>query len=242
MRFKVDFKKSEEFRERIRLKDKENYKKFVMSESIFMVKISWMNYYQEQENDYPIGDFDYIEELEYYDDIANISENQNFIVFGSKGILSKSYCFGFYQCHETKKGSGNYRMPRLENIEGNSRNKNCQSIDDVLVIFCATNPESEKNKTNIIGWYANAEIYKDVQYDNDFDLNYNIFAESKNCVLLPLNERKNNRVWSLPQIQGNGINFGQSTFIYPKRSNPELQNVLQKMANYDGENWCGKFS
>lgn len=86
----------------------------------------------------------------------------------------------------------------------------------------------------------NATVYREYQYDDeDFDWSYNICAESKNCVLLPESERKDNKVWFLPQVKGSQINFGESMYKFPKKSAPELQEVLKAMANYDGENWCG---
>ena len=83
----------------------------------------------------------------------------------------------------------------------------------------------------------NAKVYKD--YQDDFDWSYNICAEAKNCVLLPESERKDNKVWFLPQVKGSEINFGESMYKFPKKSAPELQKVLKAMAYYEGENWCG---
>ena len=94
---------------------------------------------------------------------------------------------------------------------------------------------------NIVGWYSNATVYREYQYNRDYDIYYNIFAKSKNCVLLPESERKDNKIWFLPQIKGSEINFGQSMYKFPKKSSPELQNVIQEIANYEGENWCGMF-
>ena len=224
MKFKVNV---EAFQER-KQREKEQYRKMVLSESIFLAKIAWMSYYQWQKGDTPVGSFDYLKEMEWIDNVANISENNNFINFNGN-------CFGSFQT----KG----KNPKLEKIEGAPKFSDFESLDDVLVIFCSSNPERKgKNEVNVVGWYANATIYREYQEDDDCEWCYNISAESKNCVLLPEDERKDNKIWFLPQIKGSEIMFGQSMYKFPKKSVPELQEVLQEIANYDGENWCGKFA
>lgn len=218
------------------LQDRERYKSMILSESIMLVKVSWMSYYQWQAGDTPSGHSKYLKEMKwvkldggdgYY---ADIDENGNFAVVNG-------YCYGSFQTQR--------RIPHIEKIEGASRDKKCEIVDEVLVIFCAPNPKRKgKRETNVIGWYVNTKVYRKYQHDDEyddeyFDWPYNIFSESKNCVLLPESERKDNKVWFLPQVKGSQINFGQSTYKFPKKSAPELQEVLKAMANYDGENWCG---
>ena len=207
--------------------EKETYKKNITRESIFLAKIAWMRYYQWKKGDTPFGSFDYLKNMNWIDNVADISENNNFFNFNGM-------CFGSFQT----KG----KIPKLEKIEGSPQNSDFESIDDILVIFCSSNPERKgKNEVNIVGWYSNATVYREYQYNRDYDIYYNIFAKSKNCVLLPESERKDNKIWFLPQIKGSEINFGQSMYKFPKKSSPELQNVIQEIANYEGENWCGMF-
>jgi len=205
------------------LQERERYKNMIFSESIMLVKVSWMSYYQWQVGDTPFSSVSYLKEMKWVDGYADIDDNGNFAVVNG-------YCYGSFQ---TK---GN--LPRIYNIEGAPKDKNCEIVDEVLIIFCATNPERKgKRETNVIGWYVNAKVYKD--YQDDFDWSYNICAEAKNCVLLPESERKDNKVWFLPQVKGSEINFGESMYKFPKKSAPELQKVLKAMADYEGENWCG---
>lgn len=192
-------------------------------ESIMLVKVSWMRYYQWQVGDTPFSSVSYLKDMKWIDKIADIDENGNFAVVND-------YCYGSFQTQR--------RIPHIENIECAPKDKHCESVDEVLVIFCSPNPEREgKQETNVIGWYMNAKVYR--RYQDNFDWSYNICAESKNCVLLPESERKDNKVWFLPQVKGSQINFGRSTYKFPKKSAPELQNVLKAMANYEGDNWCG---
>ncbi len=212
------------------LQDRERYKSMILSESILLVKISWMRYYQWQKKDEPYGHSKYLREFKWVNKYADIDENGNFAVVNG-------YCYGSFQTQGKYLG--------IDKIEGAPKDKNCKSVEDVLVIFCAPNPKRKgKRETNVIGWYVNAKVYRKYQHDDeyddeDFDWSYNICAESKNCILLPESERKYNEIWFLPQVTGSQINFGESMYKFPKKSAPELQEVLKAMANYDGENWCG---
>ena len=214
-------------------------KNMILSEGIMLVKVSWMSYYQWQIGDTPLSSVSYLKEMKWTDvytdsgkylgRYADIDENGNFKVVNG-------YCYGSFQTQG--------KSPGISKIDGAPEDENCESVDDVLVIFCAKNPERRgKKEVNVIGWYTNALVYREYQYprlkDDDFDWCYNIRAESKNCVLLPESERKDNKVWFLPQVKGSQINFGQNMYKFPKRSAPELQNVLKAIANYDGDNWCG---
>ena len=208
------------------LQDRERYKSMILSESIMLVKVSWMSYYQWQVGDTPFSSVSYLKEMKWVDGYADIDDNGNFAVVNG-------CCYGSFQTQG--------KSPRIDKIEGAPKDKNCEIVDEVLVIFCASNPERKgKGETNVIGWYVNAKVYREYRYDDEyFDWSYNICAESKNCVLLPESERKDNKVWFLPKVKGSQINFGESMYKFPKKSAPELQEVLKAMANYDGENWCG---
>lgn len=197
-------------------------------QKIMLVKVVWMRYYQWQKGDIPSSSVAYLKEMDTVDGVADIAENLTFLDCGGK-------CFGYFQT----KG----KTPRIEKIEGETKNKDCESVDNVLVIFCAPNPERKgKGETNIIGWYKNATVYRDEQYNEDFDLYYNIRADLKNCVLLTESERKDNKIWFLKQTKNSETNFGQAMYKFPSNTVAELQDVLQEIENYDGENWCGEFT
>jgi len=79
------------------------------------------------------------------------------------------------------------------NIEAHFKgvNKHQSFLEDVLLIWVATN---DTNETRIVGWYRDAKVYRVQQFqksftNQDFDLCYNIVADSKNCYLLPEGER-----------------------------------------------------
>ena len=195
---------------------------------IMMVKFAWLKYYQRQRGDIPYGDIVYFNEEETLRSFANIAENSAFINCDGK-------CLGYFQT----KG----RSPRIEKIKGQMKNLNCKSVDNVLVIFCAPNPERNPKETiSIVGWYKNATVYREGKRNEKFNLYYNICADFENCVLLPEDERNNNEIWFLNQSSESLVHFGQaSLYKFPPATAPELQSVFAKIENYDGENWCGKF-
>ena len=214
------------------LQERERYKNMIFSESIMLVKVSWMSYYQWQVNDTPLSSVSYLKEMKWVNVCADIDDNRKYADIDENGNFAvvNGYCYGSFQTQR--------HIPHIEKIEGAPKDKNCEIVDEVLIIFCATNPERKgKRETNVIGWYVNAKVYKD--YQDDFDWSYNICAEAKNCVLLQESERKYNKVWFLPQVKSSEINFGESMYKFPKKSAPELQKVLKAMADYEGENWCG---
>ena len=221
------------------LQERERYKNMILSESIMLVKVSWMSYYQWQVNDTPLSSVSYLKEMKWVNVCADIDDNRKYADIDENGNFAvvNGYCYGSFQTQR--------HIPHIEKIEGAPKDKNCESVDDVLVIFCAPNPKRKgKRETNVIGWYVNAKVYRKYQHDDeyddeDFDWSYNICAESKNCILLPEYERKYNEIWFLPQVTGSQINFGHSTRKFPEKSAPELKKVLKAMADYEGENWCG---
>lgn len=191
---------------------------------IMLVKFVWMKYYQRQKGDIPVNEMAY---FDIVDGVASVAENFTFINYDGM-------CFSYFQTRG--------KAPRIEKIKGQVKNLNCKSVDNVLVIFCAPNPSSSSERElNIIGWYENATVYRETYHNKKMDIYYNICAESKNCVLLPETER-NNKIWFLQQAVGSQINFGQAAmYKFPSITAPELQDVLQEIENYNGENWCGKF-
>ena len=91
------------------------------------------------------------------------------------------YCLGFF---ETKSHNGkDVNQMRIENIAGCELFKKEESVDDVLVVYCAKHPAHKF--TTVIGWYKHATVYRhyqeavfapeDIQY-------YNAIAKSSDCV------------------------------------------------------------
>ena len=83
---------------------------------------------------------------------------------------------------------------RIENIAGCELCKKEESVDDVLVVYCAKHPAHKF--TTVVGWYQHATVFRhyqeavfapeDVQY-------YNAIAKSSDCVLLPASVRSKRR-------------------------------------------------
>lgn len=125
--------------------ERARYRNMILSESVMLVKVSWMSYYQWQVGNTPFSSVSYLKEMKWVDGYADINENGNFAVVND-------YFYGSFQ---TK---GN--IPKIERIEDAPKDKYCESVDDVIVIFCASNPERKgKRETNVIGWYVNATVY-----------------------------------------------------------------------------------
>ena len=81
--------------------------------------------------------------------------------------------------------------------------KNNDFADDVLVIWCAT---TDLNETSIVGWYNHATVYRDYCCTtvDGYEQYYNIFADKKDCVLLPYTDRHMNK-WQAPASKRKGF-------------------------------------
>ena len=62
------------------LQERERYKNMIFSESIMLVKVSWMSYYQWQVGDTPFSSVSYLKEMKWVDGYADIDDNGNFAV------------------------------------------------------------------------------------------------------------------------------------------------------------------
>lgn len=92
--------------------------------------------------------------------------------------------YGYFQPH--------MKSPCVINLERIQDGCVDDKIDDVLVIWFATNP-IDKGQV-VIGWYKNATVFKAIQSPSNLpdrdNFNYNIKARAEDCVLLPINKRK----------------------------------------------------
>ncbi len=113
--------------------------------------------------------------------------------------------------------------------------KNEQAVDDILVIWCAT---EEKNPV-IVGWYQHATVFRNYQYCDICNRDYNIIAQKENCVLLPQNIRKD---WAVPVAKKNGFGFGQALVWYGREEQAQtyIQNLVNRILTYTEENWIDK--
>ena len=178
-------------------------------------------------------------------------EAKNFCVENMKfeygSLPNGEYCLGFV---ETKfhggynDGDNNGRNKMcIENIIGCEGMKNEFKVQDVLVIYCAKNPNV--SATCIVGWYNHADVYRTCK---ERPRDYFVIAKKDNCVLLPPKER-NKKKWLVPRKghSDSSFGFGQSNVWYAnERDNEELQAFLEetvsKIKEYYGPNWRDEYS
>ena len=217
---------------------------------ILFCKISHMNFYKGVTNDTPNQGYggEFVKDHGYGGEEYNFkpvpfSENDLPVVASDKetGFYpAGEYCLGFV---ETKNRNGQEQQLRIEKIRGcESFNKN-PFVDDVLVVWCATR---QKNDTVVVGWYKNATVYRNYekresQYfeRNEQGRTFNVVAESKNCVLLPADNRSTQDLGIRSGRSTSGISgFGQSMLWYA--SDPKAANIVSQLKdmvdNYSGEN------
>lgn len=137
---------------------------------------------------------------------------------------------------------------RIENIAGCELCKKEESVDDVLVVYCAKHPAHKF--TTVVGWYQHATVFRhyqeavfapeDVQY-------YNAIAKSSDCVLLPASARSKKAQWEVPRkANGWAYGFGQANVWYASEEDSRLQEYLTRLEKqideYNGENWIDKYA
>ena len=203
---------------------------------ILFCNIAWMKEYcgTEDGNDMPVNGGSYVDET------GDAHEKYNFFPVHIDDKTEK-YCLGFF---ETKSHNGkDVNQMRIENIAGCELCKKEESVEDVLVVYCAKHPAHKF--TTVVGWYKHATVYRhyqeavfseeDVQY-------YNAIAKVKDCVLLPTSARSRKLQWEVPRKAGGwAFGFGRANVWYASEDDERLHEYLQKLVTqieeYSGENW-----
>lgn len=213
--------------------------------------IAWMNYYKgTTDTDIPQGGGAYVEEMRDGNEAYNFMAEH--IRFEDDFLPEDTYCLGFV---ETKTTNGATRNQlHIEKIEGCEVCSNDESIDGVLVVYCATHPSH--GFTTVVGWYRNATVfrhYQDIELMQDDGSVYvqscNAIAKKADCVLLPRSERSQITKWKVPRKKG-GISYGFGRanvwFAQEQSENSNLREYLNRLLaqieNYSGENWVDKYS
>ena len=160
---------------------------------ILFCNIAWMKEYRGNEDgkDTPLNGGSYVDET------GDAHEKYNFTPVNMEG-REGLYCLGFF---ETKSHNGkDVNQMRIENIAGCELLKKEESVDDVLVVYCAKHPAHKF--TTVVGWYKHATVFRhyqeavfapeDIQY-------YNAIANSSDCVLLPAGLRSRKVQWEVPR-------------------------------------------
>ncbi len=200
---------------------------------VVFCKISFMKYYK--------GVIEGLDEPKfggkYVDEHGEGHEQYNFEPVEYEN--GDTYCLGFV---ETKSTTGTKRNElHIEKIDGCEMLKNEPSADNVLVVWCSLIETNNGNEARIVGWYKNATVYRNYQtqmFESGYEQEYNILAEKKNCVLLPLSERQNHK-WTAPVAKKNTFGFGSSMLWFPNEeiAQPVLARIVDRIENYCGENW-----
>lgn len=203
---------------------------------IIFFNIAWMKEYRGNET----GDDTPVFGGSYVDKTGNAHEKYNFLPVYIDDS-DEQYCLGFY---ETKSHNGkDINQMHIEKIVGCELCKNEESVEDVLVIYCAKHPAH--SFTTVVGWYKHATVYRDymaAEFGEGDIQNYNAIAKAKDCVLLPTSARARKPVWEVPR-KGNGwaYGFGRANVWYASEDDPRLNTYLERLVKqideYRGENW-----
>lgn len=135
---------------------------------------------------------------------------------------SKGKCYGYVQTVR----NGRINLSRIVKSIAKSEKK----VDKVLVVWVAKRPDS--GGTYIVGWYHNATVYADYHSSNDPSrkkYDYNIVANKKDCVLLPVDARTMN----VPRATTNGKGYlGQSNVWYADCNSLQVQSFRKAIIDY----------
>lgn len=204
---------------------------------ILFCNIAWMKYYKGvNEDDIPINGGEWVKKNKY----AHEAYNFRSIKFEGEDI---EYCLGFVETKSTNGKDGN--QLHIEKIVNVRELENTESIEDVIVVWCAKSDCVDY--TSVVGWYNNATVYRSYQvaHDEEEEQYYNIIAKVENCVLLPSNVRHRRTLWYVPRTgkkNSPSYGFGQANVWFPNKfsdnsnSNTYLKKIINQINNYDGEN------
>ena len=211
---------------------------------LLFCNIAWMNYYKGiiPEKDEPYGGGSYVVEHKEGGEVFNFDPLP--IQLDDGTVLD--ICYGFTETKTSK--SGKIQELHIEKIEGCEDCGKQDFVEDVTVIYCAAKPN--QSFTSVVGWYKHATVYRNYQEPvlirpdgTKIYLYFNAEALKENCVLLPREERRPT-LWNVPRRQtGASYGFGQSNvwFADGRRENKLLDEFLKKtidkIENYQGENW-----
>ena len=121
---------------------------------ILFCNIAWMKEYRGNEDgkDIPLNGGSFVDET------GDAHEKYNFTPVNMEG-REGLYCLGFF---ETKSHNGkDVNQMRIENIAGCELLKKEESVDDVLVVYCAKHPAHKF--TTVVGWYKHATVFRHYQ-------------------------------------------------------------------------------
>ena len=221
---------------------------------ILFCNIAWMEWYKGVlPYDMPVNGGAYIKENRDGADCDNFWAVENFEPYRINKdtvIPIGNIMMGYVATGSTRNGDAH--QIKLERIQGCEACKDVDSIEDVLVVFCAT--RVGERRPFVVGWYKHATVLRNIfEYDldggedlSDFFENdlyihnvlyKNIFCREEDAVLLPVNLRK----WHVPRASIDKYGFGQSNVWYAdyeqdERVQPWVEDIVAKINSYDGPN------
>ena len=214
---------------------------------ILFCNIAWMRYYKGfwEGEDEPVGGGSFVDENQYGSELFNFAP---FTHEDKNGKITE-VCTGFVVTKMSR--SGKDQALHIERLEGCEANRASESVEDVLVIYCAAHPFH--NFTSVVGWYRDATVYRyyqevifETEDGGEAAFLYNALAPRENCVLLPVQERRP-VMWKIPRRQtGASYGFGQANvwFAEGREENKLLDRFLTRIVNqienYSGENWVDR--
>lgn len=212
---------------------------------ILFCNIAWMLYYKGSRK----GVDDLIGGGSFVDENQDGSESHNFdpfLLIHEDGE-EEEVCRGFVVTKKSRSGAD--QALHIERLEGCEALRTVDSVEDVLVIYCAAHPFN--NFTSIVGWYRGATVYRYYQEgvnedDGNYIRLYNAVAPRENCVLLPVQERRP-VMWKVPRRQtGASYGFGQANIWFAEGREENklldrfLTRIVNQIENYNGENWVNQ--
>ena len=214
---------------------------------ILFCKVSSMKYYKGVcDEDKPINGGKFVDENGYGVEEFNFQPRE--YVEDDNSVTE--YCLGFVETKSTNKEKSNEL--HFEKIDGCGHLKNEESVDDVLVVWCATSDLKDsrvRNETTVVGWYKNATVFRNyesftVTYEDGSSEErlYNVEATVENVVLLPAGAR-HKFVWAAPQSKLRNYGFGQSLVWYAAEENAQdyVQKLVANIETYSAENWLYEY-
>lgn len=210
---------------------------------IIFARISDMKFYKGvTDNDMPKNGGSWVKENNYAHECCN------FLPIGLDD--GSKVCLGYVQLI----GGATDAEPQIhiEKIYDCKSSRKDSEIEGVTVVFVSTNTTNMR----VVGFYKNATVlrYSDVCIINEGDPDeyeqfYYFYADCSDCVLIPFEDRFKTSDWYVPMSgkHGNKYGFGHSNiwFAGSNTDNPKeieyVENMINRIENYKGENWINKY-
>ena len=156
----------------------------------------------------------------YVKDTGSAFESWNFHKY------SDGY-YGFVETKYTKKQTAVEQYARQLHIERIAPEAKGDSVDNVMVFFCAHS--DIQDETVLVGWYPNATVYRRRKKHEDGHT-YNIYSQA--AVLLPSSAR----TMIIPRANKKGVGFGSDNLWYAEKgSAQELINEIYRLTGSSEE-------